>query len=178
MNSFLKRLTEKFFKPKMESIMLSSTVQKGGKKLHRLSTVFGIGLLITLSSCATSNYGQLQASPEITKMFDDNRILSDHFYYYSGLQGVPDAIIGIHSSYSLKSKIWQQVDLSSQMLKKWVYRMTYVHIVTPRGAWILGPEGNRIGVWYSARHQATVRVEQGNRVVIAPPLPPELRGVP
>ena len=158
--------------------MLSNIVQKGGKKIHRRSSVIGLGLLFLLCSCTTANYGKLQPNPEITKIFDDNRILSDHSYYYSGLQGVPDAIVGIQSNYSLKSKMWQQVDLNPQMLKKWVSRMTYVHLITPRGAWILGPDGHRIGVWYSARHQATVRVEQGNRVVIVPPLPPELRGVP
>ena len=158
--------------------MLSNIVQKDGKKFYRLSSVIGLGLLFLLCSCITSNYGKLQPSPEITKIFDEDRILSDHSYYYSGLQGVPDAIVGIQSNYSLKSKRWQQVDLTSLLLRKWVDRMTYVHTVTPRGAWILDPDGNRIGVWYSARHQATVRVEQGNRVVIFPPLPPELRGVP
>jgi len=158
--------------------MLSNLVQKGGKKLHRLSTVIGLGLLFLLCSCATSNYGKLQPSPEITKIFDDDRILSDHSYYYSGLQGVPDAIVGIQSNYSLKSKRWQQVDLTSLLLRKWVDRMAYVHMVTPRGAWILDSDGHRIGVWYAARHQATVRVDQENRVFIAAPLPPELRGVP
>ena len=158
--------------------MLSNLVQKGGKKLHRLSTVIGLGLLFLLCSCITSNYGKLQPSPEITKIFDDDRILSDHSYYYSGLQGVPDAIVGIQSNYSLKSKRWQQVDLTSLLLRKWVDRMAYVHMVTPRGAWILDSDGHRIGVWYAARHQATVRVDQENRVFIAAPLPPELRGVP
>jgi hypothetical protein len=166
--------------------MLSKVLQKGGKKSQkaapaksqRLYAVIGLGLLFLLGSCATSNYGKLQSSHEITKMFDNYQILSDHLYYFSGLQGVPDAIIGIHSNYSLDSKVWQQVDFTPLLLKKWADRMTYVHLVKPRGAWILGPDGNRIGIWYAARHQATIRVEKGNRVVIVPPLPPELRGVP
>ena len=158
--------------------MLSYTAHKNRKKLQRLSTVFGIGFLIMLCSCAGSNRGQLQTSPEITKIFDDHRILVDHSYYYSGLQGVPDAIIGLHTKYTLKSKLWQSVDFDSQLLKTWVYRMEAVHLVTPRGAWILDPDGHRIGVWYSARHLTTVRVEQGNHVFIAAPAPPELRGVP
>ena len=156
--------------------MLSNTIQKSGIKFQRLPAVIGLGLLFLLCSCASSNYGKLDTSQEVTKIFDNHQILSDHSYYYSGLQGVPDAIIGIHSSYSLKSKMWQQTDFSSFLLRKWVDRMTYVHMATPRGAWILGPDGNRIGVWYSALHQTTVRVGQGNRVVIASPPPPGLRG--
>ena len=144
--------------------MLSNTIQKSGIKFQRLSAVIGLGLIFLLCSCANSNYGKLEASQEITKIFDNYQILPDHYYYYSGMQGVPDAIVGIHSSYSFKSKTWQQVDLS------------YVQMITPRGAWILSPDGNRIGVWYSAQRQTTVRVEQGNRVVIVPPPFPGLKG--
>ena len=158
--------------------MLPNTLRKGPKKNHRISAVAFIGVLLMLCSCSTSNYGKLQRSPEITKIFDDHRILSEHSYYYSGLQGVPDAIIGLHTSYTLKSRLWQAVDFDSQLLKTWVNRMTYVHLVSPRGAWILDPEGHRIGVWYSARHQTTVRVEKDNHVFIAAPVPPELRGAP
>jgi len=149
---------------------------KSGKKAQRLWSFVGLGLLFLLCSCTISNYGRLQSSDEITQLFNDYKILSDHLYYYSGLEGVPDAIIGIQSNYSLDSKFWRQVDLSPLVLEKWVSRMTYVHLVTPRGAWILGPDGQRVGIWYSARYQATVRVEEGNRVVVIPPLPPELQG--
>lgn len=158
--------------------MPTSNVRKSPKKFHRFSAVLGIVLVMVLCSCTTSNYGKLQRSPEITKIFDDHRILAEHSYYYSGLQGVPDAILGLHNNYTLKSKLWQAVDFDSQLLKTWVNRMAYVHLVTPRGAWILDPEGHRIGVWYSARHQTTVRVEKDNHVFIAAPLPPELRGGP
>lgn len=156
--------------------MLSNTIQKSVIKFQRLSAVIGLGLIFLLCSCANSNYGKLEASQEITKIFDNYQILPDHYYYYSGMQGVPDAIVGIHSSYSFKSKTWQQVDLSSFLLRKWIDRMTYVQMITPRGAWILSPDGNRIGVWYSAQRQTTVRVEQGNRVVIVPPPFPGLKG--
>jgi hypothetical protein len=160
----------------MESAMLSNDIQMSGIKFQRLSAVIGLGLLFLLCSCANSNYGKLEASQEVTNIFDNFQILSDHSYYYSGLQGVPDAIVGIHSSYSLKSKMWQQVSFSSFALRKLVDRMAYVHMVTPRGAWILGPEGNRIGVWYSSRHQTTVHVREGNHVAIAPPPAPGLKG--
>ena len=111
-------------------------------------------------------------------MFEKAQILPDHVYYYSGLQGVPDAIVGIHPNYTLRAKIWQQIDFSHTTLKKWIYRMNYVQLVTPQGARILGPEGDRLGVWFSAQRQTAVRLDKENRLVIAPPLPPELRGVP
>jgi len=147
-------------------------------KRNGISAIICLGLLLLFYSCANSNYGKLQSSQEITQVFENEQLLSDHVYYYSGLWGVPNAIVGIHPKYDLESKVWRQVDLSSALLKKWITRMHYVHLVKPQGAWILGPDGNRIGIWYSARHQTTVRLEEDNRVVIVPPEPPELRGVP
>ncbi|MGD8943669.1 MAG: hypothetical protein PVJ37_10405, partial [Desulfobacterales bacterium] len=125
-----------------------------------------------------SNYGQLQSSHDITQLFEKAQVLSDHTYYYSGLQGVPDAIIGIRPNYTLRAKLWQQVDFSHLTLKKWIFRMNYVQLVRPQGAWILGPDGDRLGIWFSAERQTSVRLDSENRLIVAPPLPPELKGIP
>ena len=145
----------------------------------RPGTMIALGLIGLLCSCATtSHYGQLQSSHDITQLFEKAQVLSDHTYYYSGLQGVPDAIIGIHPNYMLRAKLWQQVDFSHLTLKKWIFRMNYVHLVRPQGAWILGPDGDRLGIWFSAERQTSVRLDSENRLIVAPPLPPELKGIP
>ncbi len=136
-----------------------------------------LSLFFLLASCATQNIGKLQSSAEITNIFEDHQILSDHLYYYSGLQGVPDAIIGIHPNYSLRTDQWQHVDLTSLTLKKWIFRMKVVHLMRPQGAWILDPDGNRVGIWFSALRQTPVRLRQNHRVVIVPPPPPKLQGI-
>ena len=151
-----------------------------GKNRRWLLALIGLGLVALLCACAsgTTNYGKLQSSANITQLFDNAQVLPDHTYYYSGLQGVPDAIIAIHPNYSLRAKIWQQIDFSHTTLEKWIYRMKYVHLVTPRGAWIIGPNGDQLGIWFSAQRQTAVRLDKENRLVIAAPQPPELRGVP
>ena len=138
----------------------------------------GLALLGLLCSCTTSNYGRLQSSHEITQLFENAQVLQDHSYYFSGLQGVPDAIIAIHPNYSLRDKLWQPVDFSHATLDKWVYRMSYVQMTTPRGAWILGPKGDRLGIWFGAQRQTAVRLNRENRLVVSPPNPPDLRGIP
>ncbi|MBW2518083.1 MAG: hypothetical protein JRE88_14960 [Deltaproteobacteria bacterium] len=138
-----------------------------------------LGLAGLLCSCATTrHYGQLQSSQDVTQLFEKAQVLSDHTYYYSGLQGVPDAIIAIHPSYTLRARLWQQVDFSHLTLKKWIFRMYYVQLVRPEGAWILGPDGNRLGLWFSAQRKTTIRLDRENRLLVAPPPPPELKGVP
>ncbi|MGD9150587.1 MAG: hypothetical protein PVG40_09845, partial [Desulfobacterales bacterium] len=103
---------------------------------------------------------------------------SDHTYFYSGLQGVPDAIIGIHPDYTLRAKLWQQIDFSHLTLNKWIFRMSYAQLVKPQGAWILGPDGDRLGIWFAAQRQTSIHLDRENRLVVAPPQPPELRGIP
>ena len=146
---------------------------------HGRCAMIVMGLVGLLCSCATtSHYGRLQSSHDISQLFKKAQVLSDHTYYYSGLQGVPDAIIGIHPNYTLRAKLWQQVDFSHLTLKKWIFRMNYVHLVRPQGAWILGPDGDRLGIWFSAERQTSVRLDSENRLIVAPPLPPELKGIP
>jgi len=136
-----------------------------------------LSLYFCLYGCATPNNGTLQPSSEVTTIFEKNQILSDHLYYYSGLQGVPDAIIGVHPNYSLRSGGWRQIEFTALTHKTWVFRMTAVPLIKPQGAWILDPDGNQIGIWFAAQRQTVVRFEQNNRVVIVPPNPTDLKRV-
>jgi hypothetical protein len=156
----------------------SRTVKTHRSKKERwLVAVICLGFYFSLLSCSAPNYGKLQPSPEITRMFEDQRVLSDYLYYFSGPQGVPDAIIGIQPDYSLSSNSWQQVDLTPLMLEKWVFRMRIVSLINPQGAWILGPEGNRIGIWFSSHNHTPVRLEENNRLIVVPPGPTQLQEI-
>ncbi len=148
-----------------------------GPRRPCLAAAICLSLYFSLYACTTPNYGNLQPSSEITKKFENNQILSDHLYYYSGLQGVPDAIIGIHPNYSLRSRNWQRVDFTASTLKTWVFRMAAVPLTKPQGAWILDPDGNRIGIWFASQRHTAVRLEQNNRVVVVPPAPADLQRV-
>ena len=142
-----------------------------------LAPAICLSLCFSLYACSTPNYGNLQPGSEITKIFENNRFLSDHLYYFSGLQGVPDAIIAVHPNYSLQSRNWQQVDLTASTLKTWAFRMTSIQLIKPQGAWILDPDGNRIGIWFAAQRHTVVRLESDNRIVVVPPKQPDLKGV-
>ncbi|MDX1709261.1 MAG: hypothetical protein R3274_11715 [Desulfobacterales bacterium] len=164
--------------------LIAPPFQKGktkrptGQRRSWILAAVGLGLVGLLCSCGSSNYGKLQSSHDITRLFESAQVLPDHVYYYSGLEGVPDAIIGIHANYTLREKRWSQVDFTHERLQKWTFRMRYVHLVSPQGAWILGPRGDRLGIWFSAQRQTPVRLDRSNRLVVIPPLPPDLRGVP
>jgi len=67
--------------------------------------------------------------------------------------------------------------MDSTSLNQLIYRMEYVYSLSPRGAWILDPEGNRLGAWYSSKYQTRVKREKENRIVVANPDPPDLGGI-
>ena len=129
------------------------------------------------AGCGSATFGRLQNSPEVTEAFRKSQILSNHQYYISGFQRVPYAIIAIDRNYKLRSSRWQPIDLDSSNLNQIVYRMEHVYSLTPRGAWIVDHEGNRLGVWYSSQYQTKVTRENNNRIVVVSPEPPDLRGV-
>jgi len=130
-----------------------------------------------LTGCA-SNYGGLKGSDEITEIFETNQILPDHRYYYNGFEAVPYAIVGIHNDYVLTSSAWKIINLTPEILNTLAFRMQAAYSPLPRGAWINGPDGQRLGIWYSSEGYTAVRLIQENQIKLAPPQPAELRGIP
>jgi hypothetical protein len=131
-----------------------------------------------ISGCSSSTQGRLQSSPEVTQVFKNNQVLSDHQYYFSGFQRIPYGIIGIGNRYKLRSSRWKPIDLNPTLLNQLAYRMDHVYSIEPSGAWILDQEGNRIGIWYSSRSETKVKIEKDNYVVVVSPESPDLSGIP
>ena len=141
------------------------------QKAIRISCL-GFSLLIgfiLISGCA-SNYGRLQANSEVTSLFETYQILDDYRYYYSGPDAEPFAVIGIHRSYSLGSKLWKAVDLTETQLKSWIQSGMHRRFFrTPYGYYILGPAGERIGIWYSMWPTATIKLGDDPQVFVFTP---------
>ncbi len=150
----------------------------GAKGWFLLLTIVPALMMAVLSGCSSSSHGRLQSSHEVTQVFKNNQILSDHQYYSSGFQRIPYGIIGIDNRYRLRSNRWKPIDLNPTLLNQLAYRMEHVYSIEPRGAWILDPDGNRVGIWYSSRYQTTVKIEKDDYVVVVTPEPPDLRGNP
>jgi hypothetical protein len=131
-----------------------------------------------LDGCGPSSYGSLQYSPEANQMFENNQLIPNYTYYYSGFQRVPYGIIGIDNNYTLRSSIWKPFELDPEVLKQLSYRMDQVYTLNPRASWILDQEGNRVGIWYSSQSATKIRIEENRQIVVLAPEPPDLRGIP
>ena len=159
-------------------MLKNNLIVAGAKRWFLFLCIVPALMMVVSSGCSSSNHGRLQSSPEVTQVFKNNQILSDHRYYTSGFQRIPYGIIGIANKYKLRSNHWKHINLNPTLLNQLTYRMEHVYSISPRGAWILDPDGNRVGIWYSSRDETTVKMEKNDYVVVVIPRPPDLSGTP
>ena len=131
-----------------------------------------------LAGCTTigSTKETMQRSQELNQKFLNYEVLLDYNYYYSGGHDRPNAILGIHKDYQLVSPLWKTIQLNSAQLEKWIetiapenYRGQYRYVA----AYILAPNGKKVGIWYSNRNPNPVKFLEKNKIkVYSPDLSP------
>ena len=151
-------------------------------KANNISVFVLVIITTMLIGCATTaNTGKrgsgVVTSREATEIWHSYEIRSDYNYYYSGPDSQPNYIIGIDKQYRLTSKGWKPVDLTPAMLKNWFnfIRPRVGISQDPFGAFIVGPNNKRVGLWYSVkdwRAKGSATVGEDNTIsVIRPALP-------
>ena len=141
-----------------------------------VSVLLLVVILCMLSGCATTGRkgSSIIPSREATEIWHAYEIQPNYHYYYSGPNSQPKFIIGIDDKYQFTSKLWKPVDLTPEMLKNWF------NYIRPRvgysqetyGAFIIGPNGERLGLWYSVRDWRTVgsaSLNENNQVSVTAP---------
>ena len=146
-------------------------------KTKFVSVILLVVILSALTGCAatTGRKGSsIIPSREATEIWHSYEIQPNYHYYYSGPNSQPNFIIGIDDKYQFTSKLWKPVDLTPEMLKNWF------NYINPRvgysqntyGAFIIGPTGERLGLWYSVRDWRTVgsaSLNENNQVSVTAP---------
>ncbi|GEM_PF-646230 len=141
--------------------------------------ILGVILLtffMTLPGCS-GNYGIIQKSREAGRIFEKHQVLEDHNYYFSGPAASPYAVIAIHQDYTLKSRLWKKTDLTTGQLERWLALGMQKTTGWPAsGSFILGPDGQKIGMWFSIFRGTVVKLEDDNTVVVHPPISAPWKG--
>jgi hypothetical protein len=155
------------------------------KKTRRLklsfeSKITALLAALTLFSGFTGcdNYGKLQRDQSLTKAFQNNQVEDGYTYYYLGRDNMPYAIAGIDPRYTLKSELWQQVEPKTEQFKKMIYWIWTDHNYKPYGAYVIGPEGEKVGIFYSSIDRVVINIDKTNKTVSLIPDTPYLRGGP
>ena len=154
---------------------LSPSIRRVGLPAAVLAVLFLAALQSTLNSCASiSKNSTITTSREATAIWNSYQILPNYHYYIWGPVSQPFYIVGIDDKYRLKTQQWKPVDLTPEMLKNWLNyiepRVGYDPF--PYGSFITGPNGERIGLWYSVQDWQQVgsaNLSEDNEVSLTTP---------
>jgi hypothetical protein len=146
-------------------------------KIHLKDIVLKIMLLVTLSAMTGcgGHYGRLAVNNDVKMQFENYEVLADYHYYYSGSFAKPRAVIGVQEAYTLQPGLWVPVDLTPELLKKWVNYDSFntKYFQGSNGSDILTEDGKKIGVWYAfidRQDWATVKMVDQKVVSISTPM--------
>ena len=119
---------------------------------------------VVLNGCAASQpAGKWEIEPEVQLLFESGTVLPDHTYYYLGSYAAPNSIIAISNQFTLRTRVWAQVDLTWDMLNGWLqwYRTEhYPPGCEYQGGVILTPDGQQAGLWYSQNIVNIIRMPE------------------
>jgi hypothetical protein len=149
---------------------------KGKSLLTLLISAF---VFFLLAGCATTGmYGTVDRDYDLDERFRNYEVLQEYTYYESGGYRAPNAILLIHKDYELdnSAQLWRPVpDIDSYKMKYWlsaIHNERYLNKPSRYyAAYILDPNGQRAGVWYSFEPLATAKFLEGNKVVVYTPDP-------
>jgi hypothetical protein len=143
------------------------------KRLSFLAIAF---FFLAVAGC--ENHGKLQRNPELTRSFENHSLPQDYAYYYYGRDNMPYALVGIAPEFRLQSELWQAVGHQSDRFRGMIRWVWTEHNYAPYGAHILGPGGERIGIWYSSITHAAINLNKTEKTVAIIPDKPFLRDGP
>ncbi|NQS72456.1 MAG: hypothetical protein HQQ73_09965 [Desulfobulbaceae bacterium] len=135
-------------------------------------------LVMLVGNCATGQQmtrhatGNWVSSMEVTEAFESAQVFLDHTYYYVGSIAKPDGVIAIDNRYRLKDNtVWAKVEVNETTLKNWQgwWRADTFHHCRYLGGFILTPDGQQAGYWYSPFRDNRVEMPEPDLLIIHRP---------
>jgi hypothetical protein len=140
------------------------------KQLRYFSPLLmGIFFLALIAGC-TGTYGSIKRDAGVQQAFESNQVPMDYKYYYYG-DSEPYVVIGIEPEYELNSKMWREATPDTEDFKELVRWIWEDYGYYKFGADILDPQGKKVGVFYSAIRETSVKFVNGNQIKVMPNTP-------
>ena len=134
----------------------------------RILTAAAFLLLATLlaAGCSGANRGGLRNSREAGRAFEVFHAEPNYRYWYYNQENNPYAVVGLQQPYRIEDINWKEVDPDSKTFEKVVglVQSFPVRGSFTYGAYILDPQAQQIGMWYSSL-DAGIKVNPETHVV-------------
>ncbi len=130
--------------------------------------------LLAVTGCVSGTYGTLKTNGALMGQCKDKTLPGDYQYYYCGRSGLPYAVVGIDRDYTFETKFWFKIeskeDLYNKIGKLSDHSLDSTIMFSKE---ILGPDGKKIGIWFSYYNTTPVKVDsQTNSVAVYNPYKP------
>jgi len=120
-----------------------------------------IALVLILAACSTANIGGVKNSREVAQAFETYFVEPDYNYYYYNQENNPYAVVGLKKPHFVKDFDYRPVDPNSDKFEKVIDLVKGFPrgFTQPYGSYILNPQGERIGMWYSTLGAPGIKVD-------------------
>ncbi|MCG8635073.1 MAG: hypothetical protein MI863_14660 [Desulfobacterales bacterium] len=142
---------------------MKSFIRKTGRKAAGLTIYLCIFIF---AGCIGAGWSGLRHNQDLMVSYKEGTLPDNLNYYYCGRSSIPYAVIGIDRAYTFKGKTWFKIESREDLYYK-IRNLSDLepgHIVA-YGKDIVGPEGQKVGIWFSYYSGTGVRVDEGNKIV-------------
>lgn len=146
-----------------------NTIKINNNNILWLGTL-GIVILALVAGCS-GKYGSYKRDTSVQAAFETSQVPADYKYFYYGFDTRPYVIFGIEPKYEMNSTMWKEVSADTPEFKemtRWIWEDYHYYKF---GADILDPNGNKVGILYTAIRNTTVKFGDNNRISVIPNTP-------
>jgi hypothetical protein len=135
----------------------------------RTSWITRIFLLLTaagiLAGCV-GNYGNIRSNTALLDQYKNAALPDNLNYYYCGRSSIPYAVVGIDNTYTFSDRFWFKIEAKQEVYKK-IANLSELHRGSTRlfTSDILGPQGQKLGIWFSFYSYSPVVLDNETRMV-------------
>jgi hypothetical protein len=122
-------------------------------------------LLSGLAACS-ANYGNFQRDNDVYLAFEENQVNPDYNYFANNQHPETPAIVGIDPQYKFESIFWREIQPDTEDFRISVTRVWDDLGYHRYGANILDPQGNKMGIYYSAVDIRSIKFSEDDRIEI------------
>lgn len=152
------------------TMKISYSFRKTATQRFYFSCFVCLSVLVLFVGCS-QNYGRIRWDEDVTQSFKTHQAQPGYKYYYYGVGMRVFAIVGLDSELKLESKMWRKLATDAEEFKvatSRIWENLYYNPHYPRGAIIMNPAGEKVGVYYSSLIYVTIKFQTENEVSVIP----------
>jgi hypothetical protein len=140
------------------------------KATVKIYFALGLGLLtLVLFAGCSQNYGRIHWDEGVTRAFEANQVVPGYNFYQYTIGMRVFAIVGLDPKLELQSRTWRELETDTEDFKVATSRMWDNDTQLPeypRGAIIVDPAGEKVGVYFSSIRFVSINFKPDNRVAL------------